>query len=273
MSEQQAKPEPSMRTPFRLSAETGAWFEVQAEDLDRGELGGPPVLARLAEAQVFGLGVAPEWGGAPGTDIGHAIEAIADLARHSLTAAFLAWGQRVVIETLLRSGNASLARRWVPELMAARLAGASGLSNVIKSLGGFDRLRIHAREDAGAGDLTVASIGSPTPSRTPLWRRRPPPCHRGAWRWLLCIMACLACSARRICRCWGCAAAQPPRSICRMSGWLRIRCCRRTPGRFCPACVPIGRAAVRSVFGAGTGCAGCGAARGVGGQGLAAALR
>ncbi|QIM73174.1 acyl-CoA dehydrogenase [Bordetella trematum] len=153
MSGRQAKPEPLMRAPFRLSAETAAWLEARAEALDRGELGGPPVLARLAEAQVFGLGVAPEWGGAPGTDIGHAIEAIADLARHSLTAAFLAWGQRVVIETLLRSGNVPLARRWVPDLMAARLAGASGLSNVIKSLGGFDRLRIQAREGAGGWRL------------------------------------------------------------------------------------------------------------------------
>lgn len=153
MSRQQATPGPSPMTVFMLPADIAAWLDAQAEALDRGESGGLPVLARLAEAQVFGLGVEPQWGGTPGTDIGHAIEAIAALARHSLTAGFLAWGQRVVIETLLRSGNVPLARRWVPDLLAARLAGASGLSNVIKSLGGFDRLRIQAREDAAGWQL------------------------------------------------------------------------------------------------------------------------
>lgn len=128
-----------------LSCESVQWLQANAEALDQGGLASQAVLNRLAGEAVFGLGLDAAWGGVADSDIGHAIEAVAELARHSFTAGFVVWAQRVVIETLVRSPNRALAQATVPGLLQGALAGASGLSNAIKSLGGFDRMRIQAQ--------------------------------------------------------------------------------------------------------------------------------
>jgi alkylation response protein AidB-like acyl-CoA dehydrogenase len=69
----------------------------------------------------------------------------ADLAERSLTAAFVFWAQRAVIECLLNSENRALARQLLPPLMDGTLAGAPGLSNAMKFLGGLDRLHLGLR--------------------------------------------------------------------------------------------------------------------------------
>ncbi|OZI70780.1 acyl-CoA dehydrogenase [Bordetella genomosp. 12] len=129
-----------------VGAALAQWLNEHAATLDSEPGAGAQLLPRLASEGLFGLGVATEFGGRAGSDIGHAIEAIAELASHSLTAAFVAWAQRVVIETVARGANKPLADACLPDLLAGRLAGASGLSNAIKSLSGIDSLRIHASE-------------------------------------------------------------------------------------------------------------------------------
>ena len=51
-------------------------------------------------------------------DVAGAVEAIANVASHSLAAAFVCWGQRSVIEYLLQSPNARLREQLLPMLLA-----------------------------------------------------------------------------------------------------------------------------------------------------------
>jgi alkylation response protein AidB-like acyl-CoA dehydrogenase len=83
----------------------------------------------------------PAGEGGTGGAASAAIGIVADLARHSMSAAFVFWAQRAVIECVLASPNRSLARRLLPALLDGRLGGAPGLSNAMKFLGGLDRLQ------------------------------------------------------------------------------------------------------------------------------------
>jgi alkylation response protein AidB-like acyl-CoA dehydrogenase len=72
------------------------------------------------------------------------------VAEQSLTAAFVCWGQRTFIEYLLQSPNALLRERWLPDLLAGKKAGATGLSNAMKFLSGIEQLQISAApQEAG----------------------------------------------------------------------------------------------------------------------------
>ncbi|KUM42965.1 acyl-CoA dehydrogenase family protein [Pseudomonas sp. EpS/L25] len=125
------------------------WLDEHAEALDQGLLDPESLLPRLAQDGRFGLGVARELGGAGGS-LGQAVEGIAGLAEHSLTAAFVCWGQRAFIEYLLQSPNTALRERLLPGLLRGELAGATGLSNAMKFLSGLEELQIEARRD-GSG--------------------------------------------------------------------------------------------------------------------------
>lgn len=121
------------------------WLDLQAEALDAGEAeASRALLGRLAAAGRFGIGVPVDLGGSGGS-LGDAVEAIADTARHSLTAAFVFWGQRAFIEYLLHSPNEALRERSLPELLGGRRAGATGLSNAMKFLSGIEALGLSAR--------------------------------------------------------------------------------------------------------------------------------
>jgi len=134
-------------TAVTLPASLAGWLDRHADDLDTGRHDPGDLLPALAEAGVFRWGVPVEAGGLSDTDPGHAIDVIAQIARHSLTAAFVAWSQRAFVECLLRSPNAPLAMRCLPDLLAGRLAGANALSNVMKFLSGLEPLQIAARAD------------------------------------------------------------------------------------------------------------------------------
>lgn len=122
-----------------------AWLNRHAAALDEGgpqgaEAGGQ-LLSRLAEAGLFGAGVPVEEGGNGGT-AADAIRAVADVAAHSQAAAFVLWAQRVFIEYLLVSPNRTLRATWLPALLQGTVAGATGLSNAMKFLGGIESLQI-----------------------------------------------------------------------------------------------------------------------------------
>lgn len=136
-------------TARHLPQALAAWLEQHADALDDGSQDAATVLPQLAAAGLFRIGVPAAQGGQAGTDIGDAIEAVSQVAEHSVASAFVAWGQRVFIEYLLRSPNQALAQRWLPSLLAGESAGATALSNAMKFLSGIESLQIGARESDG----------------------------------------------------------------------------------------------------------------------------
>ena len=124
------------------------WLDGHAAALDDDTAQAGGLLARLAQAGLFRIGV-PERDGGSGGTAGDAIAVIAALARHSLSAAFVAWAQRALIECVLASPNRALVEARLPALLDGSLAGAPGLSNAMKCLGAFDRLRTRAVPGAG----------------------------------------------------------------------------------------------------------------------------
>ncbi|MGJ7914464.1 acyl-CoA dehydrogenase family protein [Massilia sp. LXY-6] len=124
------------------------WLKERAEALDTHPAEGDAVLARLAQAGLFAVGV-PQAEGGTGAGPAAAVRVVAGLAEHSLSAAFVFWAQRAFIECLLASPNRGLVRKLMPELLQGRLAGAPGLSNAMKFLGGLDRLRVSGSTVSG----------------------------------------------------------------------------------------------------------------------------
>ena len=122
------------------------WLARHADSLDQSEELADQVMPALAAQGCFLAGVPSHLGGSGG-DVRDAIDGIAEVARHSLTAAFVYWGQRSFIEYLLQSPNAALRDRLLPQLMAGTLAGATGLSNAMKFLSGMEPLQIDASPD------------------------------------------------------------------------------------------------------------------------------
>ena len=122
------------------------WLARHADTLDQAEALADEVMPALAAHGCFRAGV-PEAMGGSGGDVRDAILGIADIARHSLTAAFVYWGQRSFIEYLLQSPNAALREKLLPALLDGALAGATGLSNAMKFLSGMEPLQISALPD------------------------------------------------------------------------------------------------------------------------------
>lgn len=121
----------------------GNWLDAHAQALDLGTREPEEVLSQLATAGTLHIGVASALGGSGGT-VADAVETVAAVARHSLAAAFVFWGQRAFIEYLLQSPNSGLRERLLPDLLAGRLAGATGLSNAMKFLSGIEALQVRA---------------------------------------------------------------------------------------------------------------------------------
>ncbi|ALK33469.1 hypothetical protein Bpla01_01700 [Burkholderia plantarii] len=150
-------PETGAPAPNRSArAELGAWLDAHAESLDTEPALAAELLPRLARGGVFGLGVPVADGGAGGS-IADAIEAVAEVATHSLAAAFVLWGHRTFIEYVLRADQDALRERWLPPLLRGEIAGATGLSNAMKYLSNIESLQMratrHADGHALAGSL------------------------------------------------------------------------------------------------------------------------
>ena len=125
----------------RMDESLVAWLDGHADNLDADTLHADALPARLAQAGLFAVAV-PEGEGGDARALSAAVDVVAGLAEHSLSAAFVYWAQRALIACLLASPNRDLVRRFMPDLLHGRLAGAPGLSNAMKFLGGLDRLRI-----------------------------------------------------------------------------------------------------------------------------------
>ncbi|MCQ9616657.1 acyl-CoA/acyl-ACP dehydrogenase [Paenalcaligenes niemegkensis] len=132
--------------PALLSHELRLWLNEHALALDTGTELASELLPKLAASSLFGLGVPQQLGGRPGSSFADALDAVSDVAELSLTAAFVLWGQRSFIEYLLQTENAELRSCYLPDLLDGKIAGATGLSNAIKFLGGIEGLQVSATE-------------------------------------------------------------------------------------------------------------------------------
>ncbi|RYF28034.1 MAG: acyl-CoA dehydrogenase [Comamonadaceae bacterium] len=127
---------------------TRDWLAAQAGSLDTSAAAAPQVLRQLGDAGLLRVGVPAEHGGAGG-DARDAVAAIAEVARQSLAAAFVLWGQRCFIDFVLHGGSAALRERHLPALLAGTQAGATGLSNAMKYLSCIEPLQLQAAPVAG----------------------------------------------------------------------------------------------------------------------------
>ncbi|MDW8321647.1 MAG: acyl-CoA dehydrogenase family protein [Armatimonadota bacterium] len=101
------------------------------------------VLQWLSQEGYLQQGVPRAYGGS-GSRLWEAVQAIAEVSQECLTSGFLFWCQRVFIEYLLHTDNEPLRDSLLPDMLAARRAGATGLSNAMKHLGGLEPLRTRA---------------------------------------------------------------------------------------------------------------------------------
>jgi alkylation response protein AidB-like acyl-CoA dehydrogenase len=122
------------------------WLDDNARNFDIASNDAAALLPQMAEAGLFGIGVPVRFGGT-GADVAEATRAIAAVSAHSLAAGFVFWGHRSFIEYLLQSPNDALRDRLLPNLLAGRRAGATGLSNAMKFLNGLEELQIKATRD------------------------------------------------------------------------------------------------------------------------------
>jgi len=98
------------------------WLDAHALALDTGTTASAGLLPRLAAAGLLARGVAVAQGGAGG-DLGDAVEAVALLARHSLTAAWVLTCQHSFIGLLLAASNIGLREYLLPALLEGTQAG------------------------------------------------------------------------------------------------------------------------------------------------------
>ena len=130
-----------------LEAGLSAWLDANAFSLDTTSAPTDELLPRLAAGGALSAGIADEFGG-EGGDVADGVEAIAAVSERSLAAGFVLWGHRSYIEYLIQSPNRSLRESLLPDLLAGRVAGATGLSNAMKFLSGIEKLQVGARRQA-----------------------------------------------------------------------------------------------------------------------------
>ncbi|MCZ0960657.1 acyl-CoA dehydrogenase family protein [Paracoccus benzoatiresistens] len=129
-----------------LPQDLAGWLAAEAEGIDSGDVPAALILPRLADAGLVRIGVPGDLGGQGGT-VMDAVQAVAAVARESLAAAFMLWGHRCFVEFMVQTPNNALRDRLLPDLLAGRVAGASGLSNVMKFLAGLEPLQMTARPE------------------------------------------------------------------------------------------------------------------------------
>ncbi|MBM7636330.1 acyl-CoA dehydrogenase family protein [Streptococcus saliviloxodontae] len=132
-----------------LSKEFVEWLEENAQVIDQesGEIA-DQLLEKIAAEGIFKIGL-PESLGGDGADKTKVVDSLSELARYSLTASFIGWGQRTFIETVLASENDYLIDNWLDDLVTGRLSAGTGLSNATKFLSQIEELNVTIFERDG----------------------------------------------------------------------------------------------------------------------------
>lgn len=127
------------------SAQVADCLRSKALEWDTVNDAAPQVLPELASLGLLGVGIPVSEGG-QGGDVRDSSRAITEVASRSLTAAFVLWGQMAFIDYLRNSDNSALQSRLLKRLLKGQLAGAVGLSNVMKFLSQLEGLNVQARD-------------------------------------------------------------------------------------------------------------------------------
>jgi alkylation response protein AidB-like acyl-CoA dehydrogenase len=133
-----------MRAAAVVPEDLAAWLDTHAESLDESAARAHDIVPRLAAAGLFGIGVSTAYAAGRGGTAIDAVEAVAQVAARSLSAAFVFWGHRTFIECLAQSPNIGLRETWLPRLLSGEIAGATGLSNAMKYLSALEPLQMKA---------------------------------------------------------------------------------------------------------------------------------
>ncbi len=131
-----------------------SWLQENAASLHASDALSDALLLQLASADLLRIAV-PQALGGDGQAPHQAVQAIAEVAEHSLTAAFVLWAQRAFIDYLCVSDNQAARERWLPGLLNGSLAGATGLSNAMKFLSSLEPLQV--QEHGGEGGARQVS--------------------------------------------------------------------------------------------------------------------
>ena len=131
-----------------LSTEFIEWLNQHAAEIDQSNQYADELFKRVAQEGIFKIGV-PEVLGGKGGSFQQAIEAVREISTYSLTAGFISWGHRTLIQNLLSSKNSLPRERWLDDLLNGELSGGTGLSNAVKFLSGIEELQVTIVEEGG----------------------------------------------------------------------------------------------------------------------------
>lgn len=131
-----------------FSADFIEWLNEHAAEIDQSNQYADELFKRVAEQGIFKIGV-PEVLGGKGGSFQEAIAAVREISTYSLTAGFISWGHRTLIQNLLSSKNSLPRERWLEELLDGTLSGGTGLSNAVKFLSGIEELQVKIIEKEG----------------------------------------------------------------------------------------------------------------------------
>lgn len=127
-----------------------SWLQTHAQSLNADADAAQQVLPQLVHAGMHRIAVPQALGGDGGAAI-DAVDAVAQVAEHSVTAAFVLWSHRTFIDYLCVTDNMAARELWLADMLQGRLAGASGLSNAMKFLSQLEPLQVQAEPDGNDG--------------------------------------------------------------------------------------------------------------------------
>lgn len=140
-----------------VSSDLQAWLAEHAQSLHESNVHADKLLPLLTSSGLVQVGVPTQWGGTGGS-AHHAVEAIAEVAEQSLTAAFVLWAQRAFIEYLCVTDNPAARDFWLPQVLPGHTAGATGLSNAMKFLSALETLQVLEDAPAPGAARTVSGL-------------------------------------------------------------------------------------------------------------------
>ena len=132
-----------------FSEEFLSWLDQHADEIDKKSCqAGEELIEKIAAEGAFRVGVPKVLGGLGGSDQ-DVIDILAELAQHSLTASFISWGQRTLIDNILHTDNAYFKEVYLEKLLSGEYAGATALSNAVKYLSDLEELNVRILEENG----------------------------------------------------------------------------------------------------------------------------
>ena len=132
-----------------FSEEFLSWLDQHADEIDKKSCqAGEELIEKIAAEGAFRVGVPKVLGGLGGNDQ-DVIDLLAELAQHSLTASFISWGQRTLIDNILHTDNAYFKEVYLEKLLSGEYAGATALSNAVKYLSDLEELNVRILEENG----------------------------------------------------------------------------------------------------------------------------